>query len=198
MEPRWSAEISGSFGARAAPGAKLVPVGKLRLPGRFTVWHKRADRSLPDLYIEVVVEDGQPLCTSVACERKPGGPSVTGSNLRGVAVERLLRLGVRLVATRDDGSRLTSSEESLLEAIFTRHRRVTEARGRGIRISERHLKSVASVYQQAVTVGAAPTVAVAATFKLSRSAAARQVRLARDREFLEPYGSERSDQNERR
>jgi hypothetical protein len=182
---RWSGELTESIGARPSPGAKRVRVGALEMPERFTAWVKRADPMQPDVFLEVVVDNGQPVCESVWCRRKEDGPSVTGSNLREIPVETVLRSAFRLVATGGSGGPLGDDDERVLDQAFASYRRSVEQKGRGRRLTDDHLQAVAYVYLSAEAMGAAPTEAVKQVFRLgARSTAARQVHLARERGFL--------------
>jgi hypothetical protein len=155
--------------------------------------------------LEIAVEDGRPVCISVSRveqqirldsgELIQRGPAISGTFLRNVPLDRLMRdaldqAAIRIAPVFD----LLTNEERLayVRAAGSREgRRAVEQvrrapRGRGARLPDDLLRDAAKVYGDALERGDAPVQAVLAHFHLSRPTAGRWVGEARRRGFLPP------------
>lgn len=180
-------------------GGGLAPFGDagLVLPGRYTAEiefdaDEAATLKVGGVRLDVVVENGQPVCEAVTVRRHsdPEMGPVTAERLRGIALVRLLRASAAAAAMRDaqrnpDGS-WTFEPAGPADAgrLIDADRRAA-GRGRRREVTPAHLKEVAAVYRAAGPN--APTSAVAKKWKVARPTASRWVARARDAGLLGPY-----------
>jgi hypothetical protein len=97
-----TAKVSTVIKVQRRLGA-LVPFGTAMVPPRLSV-SSVDDAHRHDLVVDVEVEDGQLLCRQVRVTARPGGPPITGESLRGLPIERLMRLGIATAAMMRDTS----------------------------------------------------------------------------------------------
>jgi hypothetical protein len=160
----------------------------LAMPERYSA--SVDDPDLPfTVRITVVVEQGRPVCESLAAERRPEGIPITIESLR-LPVARLIRETAPLVALAvretDAGSKLTPSTPAEQEQVHATIRSSRKPkRGPNIEQDQR-LDRVAEIYRAALASGAWPTQAVAEGLHVSRSHAGRLVMMARRRGKLGP------------
>jgi hypothetical protein len=165
-----------------------------------------ATEVLPGVLARFGVRDGRPQV--VAIESAPDGPELTQTILRQIhlsekaLVEDLRLLVVRLeldergdvigvpaFSPRTAGDRLTFEERTADVAEQTAP--LVRRRGRP-RLSDSDLQRVAAVYLDAKARREPVIDAVASEFQITRDAAKKRIRAAREREFLEPTESQKA------
>ncbi len=128
--------------------------------------------------------DGQPVCDSLRCHRRPGGPPVTNTGLRKLALSRYLREAAdRFAWTLQEinnemvmqagplAAQTTSITATAAGTVERRNRKMTNEFSR----------EVAVVY---MTAPSKPTAAVQRAYGVARPTASRWVRAAKDRDFI--------------
>ncbi len=132
--------------------------------------------------IEVQVVDGQPRCEELRCRQRPDGPPVSSENLRKVRLGGYLRLSAVAMsfhAVLDENGDVLfaqatgTGDEELLARAAVRRPRVT--------VTEDLLRRVAQIHRDGGPKG---TLAVQRHYSVSRATAARWVRAARERGFI--------------
>lgn len=192
------------------PDAPLVRVaGPFALPERIWATITPDDASVPVCRLEVVVEHGRPVCNGLRLERRPGGPPVTGTELRAVPVAEYVRRAAdellrELVATENPDGPVTLTDPQFgtvpvnSERFDDQHvairvvgltltkayRATTRAPRKRGPITDDVLREVAAVYRAASFAGPAPTNAVRDQMGVSRATAGRWVAMARERGLL--------------
>ena len=155
------------------------------------------DPSVPfDLALRIAVDEhGVPVCSSLECRQRDGGPPVTKTGLTGLPLREVVAEAVRKAAfpvtiDDDDGNLrltadLTEQEEVATEDVYAAFRR--NRPNAAHRVTDEHLRKVAAVYQLATEQGdPAPTNRVAKVLYLTRPTAGRHVMQARKRGYLPP------------
>ncbi len=164
--------------------------GRYAIPRRFNA----AARASEGTYVQVSIEvddKGVPTCHSLKIEPEDENGVVTPAALRGVALERLMRLAVtEQMQLRDlrEGDvepevRTTSADR---DAFYERYRRGARRPRRGSPLTDENLRQVADLYRAAVKRGDPPTQTVADQMHVRRSTAGRWVAAARQRGVLGP------------
>jgi len=181
------------------------------LPERFSATITPAEQHAPICHLGLVVEYGRPVCEQLRLERRPGGPPITGTELRDVkladyvrrATDELLRellatenpSGPVTVTVTDFGTATLDSEPFDAGHAAVRvggltltpgYRAQTRAPRRPGPVSDAVLRDVAAVYREALLVRAGPTNAVRDGLGVSRATAGRWVAMARARGLLGP------------
>jgi hypothetical protein len=176
--------VSRSLG----PGSGFVRSGDLVLPERMT-----ARLEYPEdhtIEVDVVVIDGAPVCDAIRVVRHPDRPSLRGAELRLVPVDDLIAMACAEVAMRVESTgrgnvRATLVPDPELPETFGRFRRGQRRNA----ITDALLQDVARTWREGKSTGA-PAEHVREAFGVSPRTAARYIRLARERGFLEPKGTQ--------
>ena len=161
---------------------------KTMLPAQFTLTYDSEELPLVDLDMAVI--DGVPVCDAVRIQRREGGASLTGTELRRVPVAEIIDFASTQVATRNvetfaDGSTAWEPTDDDPEG----RRQVQHDVRKAIRrraITDELLRDVARIYR--LNPGS-PTKSVSEALHVSPAQASRYVRQARERQFLEEYPS---------
>lgn len=186
--------VTGQLGGGFAPFGDAD--GDLVLPGRYVVEVDEPSVG-HTLELQVVIDDGRPVCESLTVRRRPGGPAVSAETIRKVTLGRYLRASAAVAAMRaranSDGSMTLEPIEPTDDAaaLVDADRRAA-GRGRRRAITDDHLAEVARVYEAELgrvrdSGQAGPTAAVAKQWKVAAPTASRWVREARRRGHLPPY-----------
>jgi hypothetical protein len=152
--------------------------------------------------IDIEVDDrGAPSCRGLRIVPYEDGPPVTGTLLRDVAIDRLMRRAV----TRDT-FRLEPQDPGLARAVrfdarsFLEHyRHGARQPRRGAPVTAADLSNIADMYRTEFETGStSPTKAIAETFRVDRSTARRWVQRARKEGLLgQPRQGEQAHSNHR-
>ncbi len=168
-----------------AMGVPFASISKeTRLPSAFTA--RYTPDSGPAVELAVTIEGGSPVCQEIRVLRDPGGPSLTGTEIRRVPIVDVIEHACRQVAVRfveqfPDGSTAWEPTFDDEPARRTVARDVTTARQRR-HVTDDLLRDVARVYR--ANRDSSPTASVQETFTVSRATATRWIKLARERGFL--------------
>jgi hypothetical protein len=183
------------------------------LPERFYAVVVPDDPDLPVCNLGFVVERGRPVCVDLRCERREGGPPISGEVLRQLPIATYAREATRHVAKRlvpdpeGNGWRTVSAlapESQPIEfrddetPVFgaasapvpaeqrfdTQYSQWAAAPRRRGPLRDDDLREIAAVYRAALAAGEPPTRTVAARFGVARSTAGRWVAEARRRGVL--------------
>jgi hypothetical protein len=139
-----------------------------------------------------VLEDGKPVCQTLRCIRRPGGPPVTGEGIRKIPVAGILRhtlpdVALRITETGPGQYVLTpilpggeASEDQMMAAV----REAMAVAPKRYPVTEARLKKAALLYSDAEARGDPPTKHVATSMTVSRATASRLIREARNRGYL--------------
>jgi hypothetical protein len=174
-------------------GWALLAGNELAVPSRIAVAARLIEPAC-DVHLDLFVENGSPLVHGVTIERVlatpgPWGDPITGSVMRRVALDHLIRAAIEKVAKpvvrRDDVEGYEGRVAYQLQEDFDAGRKDVvwvgppgrPLTGPGRRTSNEVLLRVAAVYRGAHR---APTQAVADQLHVSRSHAGRLVQLARE------------------
>jgi hypothetical protein len=139
--------------------------------------------------LDVVVQDGAPVCDAIRIERNPKRPSLTGAEFRRLPLRDWVNFAVGQVALMPQESTLGESA-AWIPASEDEAWAITRAADRAPRrrkITDEHLRDVARVYR--ANVDDSPRDAVMETFAVKPAMASRYIKLARERGFLKPAPS---------
>jgi hypothetical protein len=191
-----------------------VPIGdSLVIPERFYAVIVPDDPELPTCNVGCAIERGRAVCVDLRCERRDGGPPVSGTSLRELPLGLFVKEATRAMSRRlvpdgdeirvvpvfgeqlpvewhDDGTPVYDGNRSEVVApgdqFDAQYARATGAPRRRGPLREVDLQEIASVYRAAFAARDAPTKAVAVRFGVARSTAGRWISEARTRGILGP------------
>jgi|GEM_PF-3704152 len=184
----------GPFDVFYLPDVLWHFVGPTAIPAVFMAWvHHEGE---PDLFLDLMVEEGRVVCNRVSVVRGRGAPPLKATQIRH-AFDKLARDAASVVAVTVDEvdangqfrGRRDGDGESVTEFLKEYETATKRMTKRGSPMPAKHLQEVARIYREALEARRPPTKAVQLAFAdkrrpVSRSTAGRWVGEARKQGFL--------------